>query len=470
MTLTETTLHEISYNRDHCRTGIVHVGVGAFHRSHQAAYIDELLSIEGQQDWGIVGVNLRSQESPILEQLVEQDHRYVLKTVSSEGAASFREIGSILTTYDWSVDQLVAANIVGSEYVHMITLTVSESGYYLFDDGALDLNSPPIKEGVHHGSGSSIYTYLRAALTVRRDLGGAPITVLSCDNLRHNGDKLKSGFEQFLRACSDDALLAWVAVNVTFPNCMVDRITPRMEPSHALEVREKFNVDDQLTVMSESFVQWVIEDKFAGKRPPLELVGVEVVKDIEPYEEAKIRILNGAHTVVAYLAALKSYETFDAAIRDPELYELLSGYQLKEVIPTMDNSPIDLVKYSEVVKQRFLNKNIADSIARICADGVSKFSIFILITLKNTYAKGIVPHNVIRGVASWYVFMQHVDKQKIPFFYGEPKWEFIQPLLELGCAVKFSESSILWGDLPIKHPEFVFSLVDEINNISDRFL
>jgi len=457
-----------TYQKEDCQVGIVHVGIGAFHRAHQAAYVNELLNKTGQQHWGIAGVNLREQESALIAQLKNQQHRYVLKTMSPQSDVQYQEINSILMTYDWSRDPDAAAQVVAENSVHLITMTVTESGYYLNEDGKLDLSASPIVDGLI-GRGGCIYTYLRAALNRRRKINGAPITLLCCDNLRHNGHLLKMGFEQFLAACDDQELLKWLADNATYPSCMVDRITPRIEKTHADDVQKKFGINDELTVLSESFSQWIIEDNFAGPFPPLNLVGVKIVDNVEPYEDAKIRILNGGHTIVVYLAALKGYQTYDEAIVDPELDELFSLFQSSEVIPAIDQSPMDLPSYSDIVKARFSNKNISDSIARISADGVSKFSIFILVTLVGSYERGVVPHQALKGIAAWYVFMCHVHKGMIGFDYIDPNWDFVEVYLTPEGEHSFCESESVWGALPKNYPSFFGDLASAIESMKKRF-
>jgi len=403
----QTLLAETHYNKEDCTVGIVHVGIGAFHRAHQAAYINELLNDKDQQHWGIAGVNLRAQESSLVDQLQKQNHRYILKTLSPDNDKQYQEINAILATYDWANNPAAAANIVANDSVHLVTMTVTESGYYLLDNGQLD----------------RIYTYLRAALNSRRENNGKAITLLCCDNLRHNGQYLKSGFEQFLKACDDHVLLSWIDDNVSFPSCMV----------------------------------------------ALERVGVSIVDDVEAYEDAKIRILNAGHTIVAYLAALRGYSTYDEAIVDAELDELFSGFQSAEVIPAIPNSPIDLNAYSQTVKLRFSNKNISDSIARICADGVSKFSLFILVTLQGSYQRGVVPHHALKGIAAWYVFMCHVVKGSIAFDYIEPKWDDVQQYLSPKGEQSFVQSEMIWGSLPKDYPEFSQQLLDAIASTKARF-
>ena len=466
--LNTTPITPLTYSKADCEVGIIHVGVGAFHRAHQAVYMNMLLGYKDQQKWGIMGINLRSQDANINLQLADQKHLYTLKTLSPENHATYEEIGSILSTLDWSTNAETAAKAVDNKNVHLITMTVTESGYYLLENGQLDTQSPIIIEALQ-GSGSCIYAYLRASLNVRRVGCNMPITLLCCDNLRDNGHYLKSGFEQFLSACNDTELLNWVAINVTFPCCMVDRITPRTDAIHIADIKQKFGLNDPLIVMSESFTQWVIEDNFAGPRPDFERVGVELVTEVSPYEDAKIRILNGGHTILAYFAALKGYKTYDQGLADEELNILFSAYETTEVIPAIGESPINLLDYYALTKTRFCNSNIADAVARICADGGIKFPIFILPTIATCYAKGYTPVNGLQGIASWYVFMCKVKAGQIEFDYVEPKWALLEPLLDGLNVTHFIESQDLWGQLPAQFPQFKQQLTQAISLMLARF-
>lgn len=458
----------LSYDPKGCRSGIIHVGLGAFHRAHQAMYINQLLELDGQTGWGIVGVNLRQQDSSIVQQLNAQDCRYTLKTMSPLGDVSYQQIGSILECKDWASKPHYAAAAADNKDIHIITMTVTESGYYLNDEDVLDTQHEEVINALS-GHGSCIYAYLRAALIARSRGCNLPITLLSCDNLRDNGKKLKSGFKQFLEACGDKALLEWTEAKVTFPCCMVDRITPRPSQIHVQDLENRFNIVDPLTVMSESFAQWVIEDDFAGPRPAFEKVGVQIVADVSVYEETKIRILNGGHTILVYLAALKGYVTYDQGLADPELHDFFVNYEIHEAIPALGASSIDLVSYYETTLLRFRNQNIADSVARICADGVSKFPIFIVPTVRGVLEQGNLPNLAIEGIAGWYVFMCWVDAECFSFEYIEPRWDEIRPLLSSFGVYEFVNSVTLWGDIPSKYPEFSTRLTYAIEAMKLRF-
>jgi D-arabinitol 4-dehydrogenase len=466
--LQNTPLAPLNYSQSDCQAGIIHVGIGAFHRAHQAVYINQLLGHSDQKNWGIIGINLRSEDAHVSQKLDAQGNIYTLKTLSPENHSTYAQVGSILSTIDWSKDANAAADAVNDENVHLITMTVTEGGYYLSETGELETHLPIVADAMK-GEGSCIYAYLRASLNKRRLGCNLPITLLCCDNLRDNGHYLKSGFEQFVKACNDTDLLEWMATNVTFPCCMVDRITPRPDPIHAEDVKQTFGVDDTLTVMSESYIQWVVEDNFAGPMPDLARVGVELVKDVTPYEDAKIRILNGGHTILAYFAALKGYQTYDQGLADEELNAMFSAYETGEVIPAIGQSPINLQDYYGLTKTRFSNSNIADAVARICADGGIKFPIFILPTISNCYANGHVPSQGLKGIAAWYVFMCKVIAKEIDFQYVEPRWDYLETLVNGKDASKFVACQDLWGQVPVEFPEFKQQLTEAINAMFERF-
>ncbi len=465
--MTTPDLQRISYQRDQVTAGIMHVGVGAFHRAHQAVYIDSLLDFSSQ--WGICGVNLRTEDRPLFDALKAQNGQYVLKTISPDGEVAYREIGSIIELIDASAAYQVAVSRATDPSIRIISMTVTESGYNLDDDNVLDVSAKPIIDGLASGVGSSIYTFLHAVIRARASDGAGPITFLCCDNLRDNGGKLRSGLLQYLKAAGDMESVDWMTKHVTFPCSMVDRITPRIDSRHSLDVKQRFGIDDAVTVMGESYIQWVLEDHFANGRPPFEQAGVEIVDDVEPYEDAKIRVLNGGHTILTYLAALKGHHTYDAGILDPELRAFFRAYETEEVIPAIGESPIDLEAYRDIIESRFSNQHIGDTVERICMDGVSKFPIFVLPTVKGMVNQGRIPVRSIHGIASWYVFMRHVEAGRIPFKYVDPKWNWIAPMLKRGQEVAFATEPDLWGDVPTRCPEFVSTLVNEIEALDSIF-
>ena len=459
-----------SYNRSATAVGVVHLGIGAFHRAHQATYFDEFMDRTGDLGWAIAGVNLRPGQSAGTRRLRARDGEFVLKTMPPEGAPKFRLVRSITRILDWTDDTCAAEGILAERSVQAATVTVTESGYCLDRDGRLELSNPEIRAELRGTAASTVYAYLRNALDLRRRADAGPLTILCCDNIRSNGRLLERNLQAYLRAVGDEGLRDWIGSNVSFPCSMVDRITPRPNQSVSDEVFRMFGIGNDVTVHAEDFTQWVLEDDFRGARPDLSAVGVELVKDVHLHETAKIRILNGGHTSIAYLGALLGHDTFDAALREPRLSRAFDEFAFNEVIPTLDeDTPVDLPNYARLIMKRFLNRNIADSISRIAMDGTSKFPIFIAPTVRECYRRGIEPVRCIQGIASWYVFMRHARNGDIRFDYVDPLQGLVSDHLADGREGSFASLPDLWGDIPTEHPRFVDSVGTEIGRMSKEF-
>lgn len=463
------TLETSTYDRAACSVGVVHVGLGAFHRAHQAVYFDQLMDKTGDLSWGIAAVNLREADAPLLENMRESDG-YVLKTISTNGSVDYRKIRAHIAFADWSNDADHAEVLLSRPEVKLVTITVTESGYYMREDGGLNVADPQIHAEINGGQKTTIYAYLRAGLLRRAVSQSGKLTILCCDNLRQNGKLLKRNFGEYLAACGDDQLAAWVGANVTFPCSMVDRITPRPTPDTADEIATLFNRANDSSVLAEDFIQWVIEDNFRGPKPPLDKVGVELVDDVDPYEETKIRVLNGGHTGIAYLGALKGLDTFDQAMGDPEILDHFTRFENEEVLPALgDEMPLDLNAYLETITSRFHNSYIADDIARICMDGFSKMGIFILPTARRCFEIGITPILAITSIASWYVFAKHEHAGLVEFDYIDPGKHLLIPYFADQTGTSFAKSEQLWGDLPDEYPAFVALLTEQIANLEAQY-
>ena len=296
------------------------------------------------------------------------------------------------------------------------------------------------------------------------------ITLLCCDNIRENGLMLEKCLKKYVKESNELELLKWIEKKVSFPSCVVDRITPRAPEYLANEVKEKFNIDEKCSVMAEPFIQWVIEDNFIGKRPDLEKVGVQFVKNVFPYEETKIRILNGGHVALSYIGALKGHKTYDEAICDNELQNYFFELERKEIIPALGNeAPFDLEEYMNIIFERFKNTNIGDRLERIAMDGVGKFPIFILPTINKCFELKIIPENSIESIASWYIFMKKIDDKTLQFNYYEPRWEWIKQYLKDEMLDQFIFNSDLWGETPIKYPMFAEVLNKKIQFFKNIF-
>ncbi len=269
----------------------------------------------------------------------------------------------------------------------------------------------------------------------------------------------------------ESELLKWIEKKVSFPSCVVDRITPRAPGYLKGEVKKNFDIDENCSVMAEPFIQWVIEDKFIGKRPKLEDVGVQFVNDVFPYEESKIRILNGGHVALSYIGALKGHKTYDQAILDKELQQYFFELERKEIIPALDNiAPFNLEEYMMIIFDRFKNENIGDKLERIAMDGVGKFPIFILPTINKCFELNIHPENAIESIASWYIFMKKINNKTLDFNYYEPSWDWIKKYLEDDMMEEFIFNSDLWGNTPNQYPEFSDILRKKILFFKNIFL
>ena len=444
-----------SYKIEDCKIGIVHLGVGNFHRAHQALYINNYIEKTNDKNWSICGINLRKEEKENFNFLKKRNGKYILKTASSDGEIEFSEIHSIKKLIDWSEEKEKAEKILCDKNVEIVTMTVTESGYYINEDNNLNLNLQIVKDNISKKENTIIFSFLLSALKKRMDTIDKEITLLCCDNIRENGLMLEKCLKQYVEQSKELELLKWIEKKVSFPSCVVDRITPRAPGYLKGEVKKNFDIDESCSVMAEPFIQWVVEDNFIGKRPKLEDVGVQFVNNVFPYEESKIRILNGGHVALSYIGALKGHNTYDQAILDKELQQYFFELERKEIIPALDNiAPFNLEEYMMIIFDRFKNENIGDKLERIAMDGVGKFPIFILPTINKCFELNIHPENAIESIASWYIFMKKINNKSLDFNYYEPSWDWIKKYLEDDMMEEFIFNSDLWGETPNKYPEF----------------
>ena len=468
--MSETELFQTDYDKTDCAIGIVHLGFGAFHRAHQAVFIDDYMQKTGDLCWGIAAVNLRKADAPAFQSAARAADGYVLKTIAPDGAVDYRMVRSHLAFFDASSDEQDSFDILCAPSVHAVTITVTESGYYVDQDWKLDLEAAPIADGISGKKSETVYAYLAEALARRAQHLDAPLTILCCDNIRSNGDILKDALLAYITALGQAELASWVEKNVYFPCSMVDRITPRSTPELHTEVSRLFDSETLAPVHCELFTQWVIEQKFASKMPALETVGVQMVSDVMPYEEAKIRILNGGHTALAYLGALAGHTTFDQAMRDPSLRAHFDRWEEAEVLEGLgDSIPFDTSGYLGEIAQRFENQGIADHLERICMDGYSKMAIYIRPTLEACLQKGIVPEAGYDCVASWVINARHFKNGKSAIPYHEPYWDRLQPMIAPGKEEEIASDPHIWGDLPERFNSFVPGLVAAIHRMEQKW-
>lgn len=458
------------YDRNAVKIGIVHIGLGAFHRAHQAFFIDEYMDKTGDLNWGIAAVNLRKEDTETFAQVAACDDGYILKTISPTGHTDYQLIRSHISHTDWNLDYNSAIELVAQPDIKIITMTVTESGYYLDSAGELDTNAVQIIGEKNGEQPQSIYSYLGAALHKRIENNGGPITIMCCDNLRQNGKLLKANFFKYLRFMQDPHLLEWLEKNASFPSSMVDRITPKPTTQLASETTALFNRKADCPVLGEDFIQWVIEDDFKNDFPQLDKVNVTITKDIDPYEETKIRVLNGGHTCLVYLGALMEFSTYDELMHNDELYHHFRSFEEQEVLPVLPKPlPFDAEKYLETVTTRFTNRHIADSVERICTDGFTKFPIFVLPTIRGCLEIGKTPTFAFKSIASWYVFANKIYNGDFSFKYTEPYSEELKGLLGPENIEQFTSSKTLWDDVPETYELFSSLLRQEIESLEKRW-
>lgn len=446
-------VEQLEYDRSKISAGWLHIGLGAFHRAHQSWYLDQLnahLEKTGQRNsWGLVVANIRDDIGDTLGELAKQDGLYTLTTVDAQDQQDYRIIRSVLDTINGVAHPDLLLDQIANPSTQIVSLTVTEGGYYQRNtDSQLDLDHPTIKEELQGKSWLTVYSYLHKGLRKRFEESGSPITLLCCDNLRGNGHRLDASIQSYLHAANDTELLAWYKANVSCPNAMVDRITPRPSEVYEKTLQERFGYSDKVQVMAEPFCQWVIEDNFKTTRPPLDEVGVEFVKDVEPYEEVKIRILNGGHISIAYLSALRKHTYFDEGMRDEKLMEFFNNYQNKDVLAVMPKVPVDTNQYLNDVRERFLNAGIGDTVARLCSEGYSKFPAFILPTLKSAAKQSHQCDHAFAIVVSWLEFMLAEQQGNVDFKYDEQYQDLTNKIINASDpeAALVAEQA-LWGEL-----------------------
>ena len=367
------------YDRSRVSPGIVHIGVGNFHRMHQAVFIDRCLHRPGQESWGIVGVSLRrgAGEEEKAEAFRRQDGLYTVTEFDPGGDDQTRVIGAMIDYVHAPEDPERVLTLLARPAIGIVTLTITEKTYNIDErTGTFRIDDPEIARDLAERVPRTVFGILAEALARRRAAGVPPFTVVSCDNLRHNGDTTRVAVAGFARV-RDPELAEWIEREVAFPNGMVDRIAPTV----TLEDRRRLNVqsgiDDLMPAMGESFVQWVIEDRFPGGRPALDAVGVELRDDVALFEAAKGRILNAAHMMLAYPALLCGYRMVHEAMRDERLAGFLRRFLLRDAIPLIQGpGGVALPDYAEIILERFANPAVGDQLMRIAQDGAAKIPVF----------------------------------------------------------------------------------------------
>ena len=405
-----------SYDRSLVTPGVVHVGVGGFHRAHQAMYHDRLMNQGAALDWGICGVGVMPADRRMKQVLDAQDGLYTLVLKHSDGTYEPRVIGSIVEYLYAPDDPEAVIEKMAAESTRIVSLTITEGGYNVSDlTGEFDVTNPDVVHDLEPGAAPrTTFGLITEALRRRWTRGLGPFTIMSCDNLQDNGYRSKRVFTAFARL-RDPELGAWVEREASFPNSMVDRITPVTTDADRAEVRERFGIDDRWPVVCEPYTQWVLEDAFTAGRPPYEQVGVQVVDQVEPYELMKLRLLNGSHQAMAYFGYLAGYRLVHEAAQDPLFQAFLLGYMDFEATPTLAPVPgVDLRGYKYTLLERFSNPQVRDTIARLCAESSDRIPKWLLPVVREQLANGGEIRRSAAVVASWARYAEGVDEAGQP--------------------------------------------------------
>lgn len=444
----------------------LHIGLGSFHRAHQAWYLNELLK-SGDESWGIAAGNIRNDAEHTVEALLAQNGEYVLETVSPKGERAYETIRAIRQPIRWAADlaPLIAAG--AAQNTRVISFTVTEAGYYLDSTFKLVQGDPALQADLKGGH-ETIYGVMAKILRARMKLSDGRVTLLCCDNVRHNGERFHDGLVEFLQLTNQNDLIGWLAQNATTPNTMVDRIVPRPAEDLPARIKAATGLDDKAPVMGETFIQWVIEDNFKDNiRPALEKVGVELVESVIPYEEAKIRVLNVPHAAIAWLGTLLGELYIHDSTNLKKAYRLAHDYVTEDVIASLGNDLIDLAKYRDVVLERFTNPHIKDTNQRVAADGFSKIPAQIQPTLIERFKQGARPAATARIPAAFFVFMERRHQGRLPFEYqdGIIDEAAVRAMFESADPVEaFASDKALFGELAGK-PEFVGLMREQVEAV-----
>jgi len=405
-----------AYDRSKVTVGIVHFGVGGFHRAHQAMYLDRLMNGGEALDWGICGVGVMPSDRRMRDALKSQDGLYTLMVKPASGHYEAAVIGSIVDFLYAPDDPEAVLEMMAAPSTRIVSLTITEGGYNFHQvTGAFDLGNADVAHDLAAGAvPKTVFGLVAEAVRRRRARGIAPFTVMSCDNIQSNGDVARKMFCAFALA-KDAELGAFMESHVAFPNAMVDRITPVTTADDIAEVASRFGIDDAWPVVCEPFAQWVIEDHFPLGRPAFEKVGAQMVADVVPYELMKLRLLNASHQALAYLGYLAGYRYAHEAAGDPLFAEFLLNYMTLEATPTLLPVPgVDLDAYRRTLIERFSNPEVRDTLARLCAESSDRIPKFLLpVVHAQLKAGGDISRSAL-VVASWARYAEGIDEQGQP--------------------------------------------------------
>lgn len=454
-----------AYDPGKLRAGVVHFGVGGFHRAHQAVYFDEIAARGISQDWGIIGVGLHRRE--MKDVLENQDNLYTV-VERGEDHHHARIVGSIVKYLYAPEDPEAVLDALAAESTRLVTLTVTGTSYHVdAHTGEFLAGDEEIARDLQgDGAPETVFGYLVEGLRRRRAAGIPPFTILSCDNVQENGRTTRTAVVSFARLQEPD-LADWIEENVSFPSSMVDRITPATSVEDRDDIAEEFGVEDGWPVLTEPFRQWIIEDRFCNERPPLDQVGARMVQDVEPFELMKTRLLNGSHCGLGYFGSLLGHSSSDEAMRDDDVRAYVRGL-MDEIIPLLPDVPgMDLTEYRETLISRFSNPEISDQLERLARRSSTKMPSYVLPSLTEAMAAGREHRLLVLTVAGWIEFLGGEDLNGDPIDVQDALLEDLRPLAANKDVTAFVADEAIFGELG-SNPGFVAELQEAVEGLRAR--
>lgn len=446
------------YDRSQLKAGIVHIGVGGFHRAHQAMYVNELLKKPGSEQWAICGIGLLESNRSLRDILVKQDYLYSLVVRHPNGQIDNKVIGSMIDFIFAPDNKQNVIEKLAHRETKIVSLTITEGGYNINPTtGELELEDPDIAHDIAHPNDpKTAFGYIAAALKIRKENNTQAFTVQSCDNIQHNGAVTRKMLLTFTEQ-RDPELSQWIAQHVAFPNAMVDRITPVTTKVDIDYVTQTFGLKDEWPITCESFSQWVIEDNFSNGRPNWNLAGAQFVVDVTPFEKMKIRLLNAGHSVLGLLGSIHGYGTIDETVSDKYFSDYLRAFMDLEVTPLLNElDGIDLDQYKNTLIERFSNPNIKDSLVRICSESSAKLPKFLIATIHENLAADRDCTLAALVIATWCLYSdKQVNQQHEAIEIQDVMRDELAAYAQKTHADKFSflKLTSLFDDLN-EHPAF----------------
>lgn len=430
-----------AYDREKIDAGIVHIGVGAFHKGHQAVYTDDALA-EAGGDWGIAGVSLRRPDAR--NQLEPQDGLYIVGARDGDGEER-RLIGALKTVHTAPEDPGVVVRLLADPKIRIVTLTITEKGYCLDpQSGELDVSAPEIAHDLKSlDEPRSAVGFLAASFAARKKQNLSAPAIVACDNLSHNGEKLKRAVLEFAGEV-DPSLAAWITDEVDFPSTMVDRIVPATTEDDIKRLAGEIGLYDAAYVKTEPFRQWVIENAFRSERPRWEAGGAQFVSDVAPYELMKLRLLNGPHSAMAYLGYLAGKEYISDVVADPVFDRFILELMTQEIIPTMPKTPgVDLHYYIGELRKRFANPALKHRTWQIAMDGSQKLPQRLTDVVRARLDQGLPIDRLALAIAAWMRYVGGVDEKGRPIDVQDPLADKLKKLYQSGDDARGRVTALL---------------------------